>query len=129
MTTLLVIDDDRLHCDLLQVALSRHGYRVSTATSGREGVAIFRQLRPVVTLLDLRMPEMDGLAVLKEIRTYDPRAGVIILGGVLPRSWKISHENYASQISFERDCRWMCWWERCIGSPNRRDVKRRVHRM
>lgn len=81
MTTLLVIDDDRLHCDLLQVALSRHGYRVSTATSGREGVALFRQLRPVVTLLDLRMPEMDGLAVLKEIRTYDPRAGVVLLGG------------------------------------------------
>ncbi|ULA59190.1 MAG: hypothetical protein LZF60_90067 [Nitrospira sp.] len=81
MTTLLVIDDDRLHCDLLQVALSRHGYQVSTATSGREGVALFRQLRPVVTLLDLRMPEMDGLTVLKEIRTHDPRAGVIILGG------------------------------------------------
>ncbi|HQR14622.1 MAG TPA: response regulator [Nitrospira sp.] len=81
MTTLLVIDDDRLHCDLLQLALSRHGYRVSTATSGREGVALFRQLRPAVTLLDLRMPEMDGLAVLKEIRTHDPRAGVIMLGG------------------------------------------------
>ena len=80
MATLLVIDDDRLHCDLLQVALSRHGYRVSTATSGREGIELFRQLQPVVTLLDLRMPEMDGLAVLKEIRTYDPRAGVIILG-------------------------------------------------
>ena len=81
MTTLLVIDDDRLHCDLLQVALARHGYQVSTATSGREGVTLFRQLRPVVTLLDLRMPEMDGLAVLKELRTYDPRAGVIMLGG------------------------------------------------
>jgi len=81
MTTLLVIDDDRLHCDLLQVALSRHGYRVSTATSGREGVLLFQQLRPAVTLLDLRMPEMDGLAVLKEIRAHDPRAGVIMLGG------------------------------------------------
>lgn len=81
MSTLLVIDDDRLHCNLLQVALARHGYQVSTATGGREGVALFRQLRPVVTLLDLRMPEMDGLAVLKEIRTLDPRAGVIMLGG------------------------------------------------
>ncbi len=81
MSTLLVIDDDRLHCDLLQMALARHGYEVSIATSGREGVALFRQLRPLVTLLDLRMPEMDGLAVLKEIRTQDPRAGVIIVGG------------------------------------------------
>jgi len=81
MSTLLVIDDDRLHCDLLQMALARHGYQVSTATGGREGVALFRQLRPLVTLLDLRMPDMDGLAVLKEIRTLDPRAGVIMLGG------------------------------------------------
>lgn len=81
MSTLLVIDDDRLHCDLLHMALARHGYQVSTATSGREGVALFRQLRPAVTLLDLRMPDMDGLAVLKEIRTIDPRAGVIMLGG------------------------------------------------
>ena len=37
MSTLLVIDDDRLHCDLLQMALARHGYQVSTATGGREG--------------------------------------------------------------------------------------------
>jgi len=81
MSTLLVIDDDRLHCDLLQVALARHGYHVSTATGGREGVALFQQLHPLVTLLDLRMPDMDGLAVLKEIRAQDPRAGVIILGG------------------------------------------------
>jgi CheY-like chemotaxis protein len=57
MSTLLVIDDDRLHCDLLQMALARHGYQVSIATGGREGVALFRQLRPLVTLLDLRMPE------------------------------------------------------------------------
>ena len=81
MSTLLVIDDDRLHCDLLQMALARHGYQVSIATSGCEGVVLFQQLRPLVTLLDLRMPEMDGLAVLKEIRTHDPRAGVIMLGG------------------------------------------------
>lgn len=75
MSTLLVIDDDRLHCDLLQMALARHGYQVSIATSGREGVVLFQQLRPLVTLLDLRMPEMDGLAVLKEIRTHDPVPG------------------------------------------------------
>ncbi|MCC2640432.1 MAG: putative Response regulator, CheY-like [Nitrospira sp.] len=81
MTTLLVIDDDRLHCDLLQLTFARQGYQVSTATSGQEGLALFRRLHPSVTLLDLRMPQMDGLAVLKEIRAHDPSAGVIILGG------------------------------------------------
>jgi DNA-binding NtrC family response regulator len=94
MSTLLVIDDDRLHCDLLEAALARQGYQVSTATSGRAGVAIFRQLCPLVTLIDLRMPEMDGLAVLKEIRTHDPSAGVIILGGGATEE----QENQARQL-------------------------------
>jgi DNA-binding NtrC family response regulator len=94
MSTLLVIDDDRLHCDLLEVAFVRQGYQVSTATSGRAGVALFRQRRPLVTLIDLRMPEMDGLAVLKEIRTHDPAAGVIILGGGATEE----QENQARQL-------------------------------
>ncbi|HEX2056605.1 MAG TPA: response regulator [Nitrospiraceae bacterium] len=81
MSTLLVIDDDRLNCDMLEAVLSRQGYRIVTATSGREGLELFHQHSPNVTLLDLRMPGMDGLAVLKEIRAHDPAAGVIILGG------------------------------------------------
>jgi len=81
MVKILVIDDDRMNCDLLQAVLTRHGYDVHTATSGLEGLNLFRQHSPRVTILDLRMPEMDGLTVLKEIRAIDPHAPVIILGG------------------------------------------------
>ena len=81
MAKILVIDDDRMNCDLLRAVLTRHGYEVHTATSGREGLDLFRQHAPRVTVLDLRMPEMDGLTVLKEIRAIDPHAPVIILGG------------------------------------------------
>ena len=81
MSTLLVVDDDRLNCDLLQAVFRRQGYHVMTATSGRDALELFHTHSPQVTLLDLRMPEMDGLAVLKEIRAHDPSAGVIILGG------------------------------------------------
>ncbi len=81
MVKILVIDDDRMNCDLLQAVLARHGYEVHTATSGPEGLNLFRQHAPRVTILDLRMPEMDGLTVLKEIRAIDPHAPVIILGG------------------------------------------------
>jgi len=81
MVKILVIDDDRMNCDLLQTVFTRHGYDVHTATSGLEGLNLFRQHAPRVTILDLRMPEMDGLTVLKEIRAIDPHAPVIILGG------------------------------------------------
>ena len=81
MVKLLVIDDDRMNCDLLQAVLTRHGYDVHAATSGLKGLSLFRNHNPRVTILDLRMPEMDGLMVLKEIRAIDPQAPVIILGG------------------------------------------------
>ncbi|MGE0467889.1 MAG: putative Response regulator, CheY-like [Candidatus Nitrospira kreftii] len=81
MIKLLIVDDDQMNCDLLQNVFTRQGYHVITATSGREGLDLFRTSSPRVTLLDLRMPEMDGLTVLKEIRAINPHAPVIILGG------------------------------------------------
>jgi len=81
MTKILVVDNDRMSCELIQSVLTRHGYQVLSATSGIEGLGIFRQKAPRVTILDLHMPEMDGLTVLKEIRAHDPHAPVVILGG------------------------------------------------
>ncbi len=94
MLTMLVIDDDRLNCELIQSVFSRHGYHVMAALSGREGVDMFDTHHPSVTLLDLRMPEMDGLAVLKEIRTRDPYAPVVMLGGGATDL----HENLAREL-------------------------------
>lgn len=81
MIKILIVDDDQMNCDLLQNVFTRHGYQVISTTSGREGLHLFCEHAPRVTLLDLRMPEMDGLTVLKEIRAIDPHAPVIILGG------------------------------------------------
>ena len=77
--TVLVIDDEQIICDLLRTMLSSAGYKVITASGGREGLALFCQHRPQFTLLDLHMPEMSGIDVLKEIRKVDQYAAVIIL--------------------------------------------------
>ncbi|TAL11598.1 MAG: response regulator [Nitrospirae bacterium] len=79
MTIVLVIDDEPLICDLLRIVLGRHGYEVHTASSGREGIESFRELRPRFTFLDLRLPDMNGMEVLKKIRQVDPHGAVMIL--------------------------------------------------
>src|SRR5229473_3468576 len=68
-------------CDLLRTVLSRYGHEVLTAFDGRNGLALFEQHRPRFTLLDLRMPGMNGIEVLTRIRALDPKASVIVLTG------------------------------------------------
>jgi CheY-like chemotaxis protein len=80
MVKILVADDEWLICDLLRRILSP-AYEVITAINGREAVELFQQHRPQITLLDLVMPEMDGIQVLRRIREIDPEASVIILTG------------------------------------------------
>ena len=74
MATILVIDDERLLCDLLQEMLRRHGHEVFTAYSGQEGIQAFQRHRPQFTLLDLHLPDMNGIEALTRIREHDPKA-------------------------------------------------------
>jgi DNA-binding response OmpR family regulator len=94
MATILVADDEKLLCDLLQVVFTRHGHEVLIAPNGREAVEIFRTRRPRITFLDVHMPEMNGIEALKQIRAIDPDAAVIMITG--DRSDKL--ENEARQL-------------------------------
>lgn len=52
---------------------------VGEAGNGREAIELWRKHRPDVTLLDLRMPELDGVSAIKQIREHDPNARIIVL--------------------------------------------------
>jgi CheY-like chemotaxis protein len=67
----LVIDDDASARDLLERHLTKDGYDVKLATDGKSGIALARELKPDVIVLDVMMPGMDGWAVLTELRN-DP---------------------------------------------------------
>ena len=81
MAKILVIDDEPGIRELLDTLLRRKGYDVVLAESGRKGLELFRRERPDVIVLDLKMPGMDGLTVLQQVRSLDPRKPVIVLTG------------------------------------------------
>ena len=79
MAKVLVIDDEPHARVLLDMHLSHRGYDVLLAGDGWKGLQLFHQEHPDVILLDLNMPELDGVTVLKEIRAVDLKQPVIIL--------------------------------------------------
>ena len=81
MATILIIDDEQIIRYLLDTLLSRKGYTVVLAESGQKGLELFRRASPDLIILDLKMPEMDGLTVLREIRILDLQKPVVIMTG------------------------------------------------
>jgi DNA-binding NtrC family response regulator len=81
MAKILVIDDDQGILRLLDTLLRRKGYDVVLAESGRKGLELFRREHPDVIVLDLKMPEMDGLTVLQQVRGLKFGQPVIIFTG------------------------------------------------
>jgi DNA-binding response OmpR family regulator len=81
MAKVLMIDDEQGIRSLLDTLLSRKGYDVLLADGGRKGLELFRRERPDVIVVDLNMPEMDGVAVLHQVRNFKPNQPVIILTG------------------------------------------------
>ena len=79
MAKVLVIDDEAHARVLLDIHLSRRGYDVVLAGDGWQGLQLYHQEHPDVIVLDLNMPELDGVTVLKKIRAVDLTQPVIVL--------------------------------------------------
>jgi two-component system KDP operon response regulator KdpE len=77
-STALVIDDELQMRRLLRVCLEANGYRVSEAATGQEGIVEAAQHPPDVVLLDLGLPDMEGVAVLKRLREWS-QVPVVVL--------------------------------------------------
>ncbi|MGO8674449.1 MAG: response regulator [Limisphaerales bacterium] len=76
--TALVIDDELQIRRLLRVCLEANGYRVLEAANGQEGISEAAQHRPDVVLLDLGLPDMEGVAVLQRLREWS-KVPVVVL--------------------------------------------------
>lgn len=79
MTKILVVDDAEFLRVRLNKILDTEGYEVFQAENGAKAVSTYKEKHPDVVLMDVTMPEMDGLTALKEIVSFDAQAKVVML--------------------------------------------------
>jgi DNA-binding NtrC family response regulator len=77
--TILIVDDEAQICDLLSRVLAKEGYQVRTARSGTEAMHIAKNEPIELTLLDLRLPDIDGIQTLRQLKKIDESIVVIMM--------------------------------------------------
>jgi len=82
MARILIVDDEPDVCNMLEKFLTIKGYEVYSAFSGEEALGLVKKERPHIVLLDIRMPEMDGIECLKRIKKIDKEVGVIMITAI-----------------------------------------------
>ncbi|MEK9136548.1 MAG: response regulator [Bacteroidota bacterium] len=81
MQKVLLIDDDEMVLMMMTNALEDEGYQVLSTADGPQGIRIYKERSPDLVLLDVGLPSVSGLDVLREIRSFDPKARVIVVSG------------------------------------------------
>ncbi len=77
----LAVDDEQVVCESIRRVLSEEGYDIATTTSSKQGLDMLRKERYDLLLLDIKMPEMDGIELLKAARDVSPETEVLIVTG------------------------------------------------
>ena len=78
MHKILIIEDDKYISHFITLSLEKQGYEMQTAATGAEGLFAFQSGRPDIVILDLGLPDMDGMGVLKKIRTQSQLPVLIV---------------------------------------------------
>jgi DNA-binding NtrC family response regulator len=75
----LVVDDEKSMCEYLEIALDREGYGVDTAQSGKEALRLFKENEYDAMIADIKMPELDGISLLRKVREMNPTIPVVFI--------------------------------------------------
>lgn len=79
MPRVLIVDDAAFMRMMLKDILTKNGYDVAgEAANGLKAVELYKQERPDIVTMDITMPEMDGIQAVKEIKSFDPNAKIVM---------------------------------------------------
>ena len=76
--TILIIDDEVQIRRLLEITLSANGYKIAEASTGKEGINLAASLQPSLIILDLGLPDMDGIEIIKKLREWYQKPIIIL---------------------------------------------------
>jgi len=86
MAKILVVDDAEFLRVRISKMLSGEGHDILEAENGLKAIETYKASKPDLVLMDITMPEMDGLAALKEIKSFDPGSRVVMLTALAQES-------------------------------------------
>ena len=102
MIKILVVDDEPEICDFLKSFFEERNFDVRTASSGEEAIQTADTFCPQVILLDIKMGDMDGLTVLKQVKQKDPKVKVIMVTALettekIEAAMRLGADNYITK--------------------------------
>jgi two-component system chemotaxis response regulator CheY len=95
MASILIVDDDEQIRLYLRTILAENGYEVLEAHNGKEALTRYRKNRPDGVILDIIMPEMEGVETIRKLKKIDPRAAITVISG----GGKAAPEYYLHMVS------------------------------
>ena len=102
MRKLLVVDDEVEICEFLKAFFEERDFTVETASSGMAALEAVKKAHPQVVLLDIHMPGMDGMSVLKKIKAEFPQTKVIMVTALetqekIEEAMRLGADNYITK--------------------------------
>ncbi|MFH1478258.1 MAG: response regulator [Candidatus Omnitrophota bacterium] len=81
MKAILIVDDEKELIGYLSMFIERKGFKALTASTGEKGIELYKENLPICVFLDLHLPKMDGITVLKKIKEINPDPCVYLVTG------------------------------------------------
>ncbi len=102
MIKMLVVDDEVEICDFLKSFFEERDYKVFMATNGEKAIKIAEHEKPSIVLLDIKMPGIDGIEVLKRIKESNPSIKVIMVTAIethdkIEEALRLGADNYITK--------------------------------